>query len=187
MNLSRALVLGSLLVGTALLTACPNVNLTGGVEVPAKGTTVTQEIYAKFVPAPKVGQKWTYVATFTQPDAEPQTATMTNEVEKIEGDVITTTMTTLSEGQTSPLTATSTSSVSKPLNLDEGATMTSEGSEDVTVPFKAYTKAAKFKTVKDGQTLYTVWLVPGVGLVKLSSDSEDGGLYTMELKDFKQP
>lgn len=187
MKLSRALVVASLLVGTAVLTACPGMNLTGGIQVPTKGTAVTQEIYAKFLPTPKVGQKWTYAVAFTAPGDEPERATMSTEVTQVDGDVMTTFQSTLGEGATEPLTATSTASISKPMFLSEGATMTSGGAEDVTVPAKTYPGAAKFLHAKDGKTVSTLWLVPGVGMVKASSGDAESGLYTMELKEFKQP
>lgn len=187
MNLSRALVVASLLVGVGALTACPTMNQTTSVQIPAKGTVITQETYSKFLPTPKVGQKWTYAVTFTSPDADPQRADMILEVTGIDGDVLTTTQTTHNEGATSPVTATSTSSISKPLHQNEGMTVTSGGAEDVTVPFKAYPGAAKVVGTEDGKTAFTAWLVPGVGMVKLSSGDAESGLYVQELKDFKQP
>lgn len=187
MKLSRALVVASLLAGVGVLTACPTTTQTTSVPVPAKGTVITQELYSKFLPTPKLGQKWTYAVSFTSPETDPDRAEMTLEVTGIDGDVVTTTQTTLNEGSTTPITATSTSSISKPLHQNENMNITSGGAEDVTVPFKAYTGAAKVIGTEDGKTAFTVWLVPGVGLVKLSSGDAESGLYVQELKDFKQP
>ena len=187
MILSRALAVASLLVGVGALTACPGMNQTHGVEVPAKGTPITQEIYAKLLPAPKVGQKWVYLETLTVPEEDTQRADLTLEITAIDGDVLTTTQTRLIEGQTSPSVDTATSSISQPLEMQEGLSVTSGGAENVTVPHKAYTGAAKLIGTVDGETAYTVWLVPGVGLVKLDSGASESGRYLMELKDFKQP
>ena len=184
MKRSRALVVASLLAGVGVLTACPGMNLTSEVQVPAKGTVVTQEIYAKFLPAPKVGQKWTYAIS----DAfEPARKEMTLEVTRIDGDVMTTSDATVMEGRAEPITGTATSSISKPLHENNGITVTSEGAEDVTVPHKTYPGAAKFIGTENGMIIYTAWLVPGVGLVKLSSGQTESTRYTQELKDFKQP
>ena len=71
MNLSRALVVASLVAGVGALTACPAMNTIGSVQVPAKGTPITHEIYSQFVPAPKVGQKWTYTMSITPPRGRP--------------------------------------------------------------------------------------------------------------------
>ena len=112
---------------------------------------------------------------------------MSAEVTKIEGDVMTTSLTFLIEGQPEPSTATATSSLSNQMAQDEDSTLISDGADDVTVPFKAYKGAAKFIEKQDGKTIATIWLVPGVGMVKRSSDDAESGKHTQELKDFKQP
>lgn len=187
MNLSRALVVASLVAGVGALTACPAMNTTGNVQVPAKGTAITHEIYSQFVPAPKVGQKWTYTMSINPPEADPMKGEMSAEVTKIEGDVVTTSLTIQIEGQPEPSTSTATSSLSKQMDQDEDSTWVSDGADDVTVPFKAYQGAAKILQKQDGKTVATIWLVPGVGMVKRSSDTTEDGKHTQELKDFKQP
>jgi hypothetical protein len=187
MNLSRALVVASLLAGAGALTACPALNTTSNVQVPAKGTRITHEIYSQFVPTPKVGQKWTYAVTAKPPEGETQKSETSSEVTKIEGDIVTSSFTILIEGQSEPLTGTATSSLSASTDKDEDSTWISDGADDVTVPFKAYKGAAKFIETREGKTIATIWLVPGVGMVKHHSDDPEDGQHTQELKDFKQP
>lgn len=183
----RALIVAFLMGSVAALAGCellPSaVNSEG--KVPEKGTRMTADLWASYMPKYKAGMIITYAETTINADQSESVIEISKEILKVEGDVVTYRNTSVTSNGSASFELTMPAN-SKP---DSDLNLTSEGAEDVTVPAGTFKGAAKFTgpNVGEGSTI-TYWFVPGKGHVKIftHNPTKPGtGSWRSELKVFK--
>lgn len=182
------------LLALTLALGLPLVGCAANPAVPTVGTTVDSKFWQDFSPTLKKGMKWVYTEKLVA-DSTTHTGEFTEEVTDVTNGVATiktTGTSAMMPGVQVNETATSSLTIDvKDSSTTEGASFKSEGSVDVTVPYKEFKGAAKLTLSTNSDLMKaTYWIAPGVGLVKtelVSSASGDASTYTMELKDFVQP
>lgn len=178
---------------TALLTLAfiPLAACAAGPTIPTAGTVIDAKFMQDYAPAFKKGTKWTYAQTSVN-GTNTVKSEITQEVTDVQGDVATLKVSTKVDGVAEVTTTTDTVSTKPKATVSiEGveASLKSEGSADVTVPYKEFKGIAKVSMVNGAMSFYA-WYAPGVGLVKSEMTSGAGDITaknTMELKDFVSP
>lgn len=176
MKLRNLAISTALVVGTAVMMVGCTEWFTGtvdpnGVPVPAAGTAMTEQIWNDYMPELKPNMKFVYVSTTKKIDAagketEEDPIISTREVLKVEDGIATVKHTSGSS------TDQATESVKLKFNPEAGEALKSLGAEDVTVEAGTYKNTAKFAgTMKSGLVTsdITVWLVSGIGWVKMET------------------